>query len=200
MLADFNRGEGWKCRNRTAETHDHCAVAGHWQSGGWALRDQSHHQERRLVGGCFRSRTGGMHPVAGGNRRSVHRDRGRRDRGNRAQTVSVKGESRPDETTVLCITGNGLKTTDALAGKYEVEEPDRAQDRGVQEVSGADAGRAGKTRRKRGSGDGGSLSDRHRSNSNGAAPADRGQCAKVTCSAANLDELFTALDQQVSRA
>ena len=29
----------------------------------------------------------------------------------------------PDETTVLCITGNGLKTTDALAGKYEVEEP-----------------------------------------------------------------------------
>src|SRR5579864_3087809 len=27
----------------------------------------------------------------------------------------------PDETTVLCITGNGLKTTDALAGKYECE-------------------------------------------------------------------------------
>jgi threonine synthase len=24
---------------------------------------------------------------------------------------------------VLCITGNGLKTTDALAGKYEAEEP-----------------------------------------------------------------------------
>jgi threonine synthase len=29
----------------------------------------------------------------------------------------------PDETTVLCITGNGLKTTDALAGKYEAEAP-----------------------------------------------------------------------------
>ena len=27
----------------------------------------------------------------------------------------------PDETTVLCITGNGLKTTDALAGVYETE-------------------------------------------------------------------------------
>jgi threonine synthase len=27
----------------------------------------------------------------------------------------------PDETTVLCITGNGLKTTDVLADKYEVE-------------------------------------------------------------------------------
>jgi threonine synthase len=26
-----------------------------------------------------------------------------------------------DDTTVLCITGNGLKTTDALAGKYETE-------------------------------------------------------------------------------
>src|ERR1700674_4942372 len=27
----------------------------------------------------------------------------------------------PEETTVLCITGNGLKTTDALAGVYETE-------------------------------------------------------------------------------
>ena len=27
--------------------------------------------------------------------------------------------SRPGETTVLCITGNGLKTTDALAGRYD---------------------------------------------------------------------------------
>jgi threonine synthase len=29
----------------------------------------------------------------------------------------------PEETTVLCITGNGLKTTDALAGVYETETP-----------------------------------------------------------------------------
>jgi threonine synthase len=29
----------------------------------------------------------------------------------------------PDEITVLCITGNGLKTTDVLAGKYKTEEP-----------------------------------------------------------------------------
>src|SRR5258707_7507148 len=27
----------------------------------------------------------------------------------------------PEETTVLCITGNGLKTTDALAGVYQTE-------------------------------------------------------------------------------
>ena len=29
----------------------------------------------------------------------------------------------PEETTVLCITGNGLKTTDVLAGQYETEVP-----------------------------------------------------------------------------
>jgi len=29
----------------------------------------------------------------------------------------------PDETTVLCITGNGLKTTDALADRYQSEAP-----------------------------------------------------------------------------
>jgi threonine synthase len=29
----------------------------------------------------------------------------------------------PEETTVLCITGNGLKTTDVLAGVYEFEKP-----------------------------------------------------------------------------
>jgi threonine synthase len=29
----------------------------------------------------------------------------------------------PDETTVLCITGNGLKTTDALNGVFEAERP-----------------------------------------------------------------------------
>jgi threonine synthase len=29
----------------------------------------------------------------------------------------------PDETTVLCITGNGLKTTDVLAGRFQAERP-----------------------------------------------------------------------------
>ena len=28
-----------------------------------------------------------------------------------------------DETTVLCITGNGLKTTDVLADAYQAEKP-----------------------------------------------------------------------------
>jgi threonine synthase len=44
-------------------------------------------------------------------------------------TVSVadklvrQGYIHPDELTVLAITGNGLKTTDALAGSYDVAEP-----------------------------------------------------------------------------
>ena len=29
------------------------------------------------------------------------------------------GRIQPDETTVICITGNGLKTTDALAGRFD---------------------------------------------------------------------------------
>ena len=36
-----------------------------------------------------------------------------------------QGRLRPEETTVLCITGNGLKTTDALSGQIEAVEPIR---------------------------------------------------------------------------
>ena len=32
-----------------------------------------------------------------------------------------QGRIGPDEETVLCVTGNGLKTTDALAGRYPLE-------------------------------------------------------------------------------
>src|SRR6202161_3015001 len=42
-----------------------------------------------------------------------------------ARKLYREGRISPDETTVLCITGNGLKTTDVLAGKYKVEEPIR---------------------------------------------------------------------------
>jgi threonine synthase len=38
-----------------------------------------------------------------------------------ARKLYRDGRIEPEETTVLCITGNGLKTTDALAGKYEAE-------------------------------------------------------------------------------
>lgn len=40
-----------------------------------------------------------------------------------AKKLLKAGRIKPDETTVLSITGNGLKTTDALADKYEVEAP-----------------------------------------------------------------------------
>jgi threonine synthase len=42
-----------------------------------------------------------------------------------ARKLCEQGRIRPDETTVLCITGNGLKTTDVLAGHYHAEEPIR---------------------------------------------------------------------------
>jgi len=38
-----------------------------------------------------------------------------------ARKLVRDGRISPDETTVLCITGNGLKTTDALADSYESE-------------------------------------------------------------------------------
>jgi threonine synthase len=40
-----------------------------------------------------------------------------------ARKLYASGRISPEETTVLCITGNGLKTTDALTGEYEVEAP-----------------------------------------------------------------------------
>jgi len=40
-----------------------------------------------------------------------------------ARKLYQEGRILPEETTVLCITGNGLKTTDALTGEYTVETP-----------------------------------------------------------------------------
>lgn len=39
-----------------------------------------------------------------------------------ARKLFAQGRIKADETTVLCITGNGLKTTDALAGRFEALE------------------------------------------------------------------------------
>jgi threonine synthase len=40
-----------------------------------------------------------------------------------AEKLYAQGRIAPEETTVLCITGNGLKTTDALEGRFETSEP-----------------------------------------------------------------------------
>jgi len=39
-----------------------------------------------------------------------------------AQKLIREGRIGPDETTVVCITGNGLKTTDAIAAEYPAAE------------------------------------------------------------------------------
>jgi threonine synthase len=41
------------------------------------------------------------------------------------QKLIESGRISPEETTVVCITGNGLKTTDVLADKYEAATPIR---------------------------------------------------------------------------
>lgn len=40
-----------------------------------------------------------------------------------ARKLFAQGRISPDETTVLCITGNGLKTVDAVQGRLELPEP-----------------------------------------------------------------------------
>jgi threonine synthase len=40
-----------------------------------------------------------------------------------ARKLFAQGRISPEDTTVLCITGNGLKTTDALAGRLNASEP-----------------------------------------------------------------------------
>ena len=39
-----------------------------------------------------------------------------------AQLIA-QGRIGADEETVICITGNGLKTTDALAGRFQLDDP-----------------------------------------------------------------------------
>jgi len=40
-----------------------------------------------------------------------------------ARKLYQQGRIKPEQTTVLCITGNRLKTTDALAGRFNTSEP-----------------------------------------------------------------------------
>jgi threonine synthase len=39
-----------------------------------------------------------------------------------AKKLIDQGRIAPEETTVVCITGNGLKTTDAIVGEYTLSE------------------------------------------------------------------------------
>src|SRR5271166_686152 len=87
----------------------HYAIKTITQSGGWAedVSDPEIVESIQLLAeteGVFTETAGG---VTVGTARKLYR----------------QGRISPDKTTVLCITGNGLKTTDALTGKYEAEEP-----------------------------------------------------------------------------
>src|SRR5271166_5882250 len=89
----------------------HYAIKAITKSGGWAedVSDPEMIESIQLLAeteGIFTETAGG---VTAGCARKLYR----------------QGRIAPEETTVLCITGNGLKTTDVLAGKYEVEEPIR---------------------------------------------------------------------------
>ena len=79
------------------------------ESGGWAedISDREIVQSIQLLAeteGIFAETAGGV--TAGVTQKLIR-----------------EGRIGPDETTVVCITGNGLKTTDALAGKFETVEP-----------------------------------------------------------------------------
>jgi threonine synthase len=85
----------------------HYAIKAITKSGGWSedVSDPEVVESIQLLAeteGIFTETAGG---VTVGCARKLYRD----------------GRISPGETTVLCITGNGLKTTDALAGAYEAE-------------------------------------------------------------------------------
>jgi threonine synthase len=87
----------------------HFAIQTITQSGGWAedISDAEVVESMQLLAeaeGIFTETAGG---VTVGCARKLYR----------------QGRIKPAETTVLCITGNGLKTTDVLAGQYEAEAP-----------------------------------------------------------------------------
>lgn len=87
----------------------HYAIKAITGSGGWSedVSDTEVVNSIRLLAeseGIFTETAGGV--TVGSARKLIRQDR-----------------ILPDETTVLCITGNGLKTTDVLAGKYTAEIP-----------------------------------------------------------------------------
>jgi threonine synthase len=86
----------------------HYAIKAITRSGGWSedVSDPEVVESIQLLAeteGIFTETAGG---VTVGCTRKLIRD----------------GRISPDETTVVCITGNGLKTTDALAGEYAAEQ------------------------------------------------------------------------------
>jgi len=85
----------------------HYALKAISKSGGWAedVTDAEVVESIQMLAeseGIFAETAGGV--TVGTARKLIHQDR-----------------ILPDETTVICVTGNGLKTTDVLADQYESE-------------------------------------------------------------------------------
>ena len=91
MLADFDGSQAVQQRDRAAAAED--------------VSDNEVVESIQLLAeseGIFTETAGGV--TVGTTRKLIHQDR-----------------ILPDETTVVCITGNGLKTTDVLADRYQNE-------------------------------------------------------------------------------
>ena len=121
MLADFDGSEERYRDDRAAAAKHDCAVTCDWESGRWALcctgdsrlggwaedvsdvEIVSAIQELAETEGVFTETAGGVTTAV-------------------TARLYAHGRIQPNELTVTCITGNGLKTTDCLQGAYEQEQ------------------------------------------------------------------------------
>ncbi len=103
-----------RCLPTGEAPHDR-QVAGDRQPSRWPLRAGGGAPQRRLD--RFGQRRGNQagHRPAGADHRHLHRDRRRRHHGG-AGKLAERGEIDPTERVVLVITGEGLKTLDAVRG------------------------------------------------------------------------------------
>ena len=115
LRADRAAGrERWRAAGAGHPEH-HRALDRDRQPGGRPLRRARDPETGGWAAGVSRDGAGRRHQAAGRDDRRLHRDRRRRD-GRRRARARPSGTLRPEDEVVLCITGNGLKTVEALQG------------------------------------------------------------------------------------
>jgi len=80
---------------------------------------------------CFRSANRGRHQAARRNRRHLSRKPQAAVTAGVTQKLIGQNRIKPEETTVVCVTGNGLKTTDAISAEFPATEAIRPAPRRV---------------------------------------------------------------------